>query len=367
MNVTSLIAPQALARVEAYAADADARGHLRGEDVAWLRSSGFLGWTVGTGFGGRGASAAELGSLHEQLGATCQSTRAVVTAHQLATAILDRWGTPDQKRTWLPALGSGVTLAAFAVTERHTGSDPAAITCRATRVDGGFRINGRKCWITSASIADVVLISAEIDGEPSTVLIPTRAPGLRVEPAPPLLGFRAAMVGDVVMNDVFVPEEAIVGPIGSGLMTMVGTGIELGRFITAWGGVGLVARLLREARMSVDRHTGGGRIVNPLVRRLLAQIRVGLESSRALCLRATVLRDAGDPAMIDAGVLAKYVSARAAASAARDAVQLLGAAGCVDTGVAARFFRDAKILEIIEGPQEVLEAVIGNMWHECLE
>jgi alkylation response protein AidB-like acyl-CoA dehydrogenase len=360
--------PEAVfARIEGYAADADQRASLAAETVDWLRKSGLLAWNVEASFGGKGRAARRLGELHYRLGRLCQSTRAIITAHQLVLEVLGRWASPAQKRRWLPQLASGEAIGAFALTERGAGSDPSELTSNGKRTDGGFVIDARKRWITNGGMADLVMVSVLLDGEPSAVLISTASAGVRVEPVPELLGFRAAMVADLVFEEVFVPDSAIVGPIGAGLSAMVGTGLDLGRFVTAWGSVGLIARLLSEARSMAQQNTGSGGFGNPSVKRLLAEMYVGLESSRALCDRATMLRSTADPGLVDAGVIAKYASVRAAVRAARNAVQIMGAAGCVNSAVAARFFRDAKILEIIEGPQELLETIIGGMWHDCFQ
>jgi alkylation response protein AidB-like acyl-CoA dehydrogenase len=322
---------------------------------------------VEASFGGRGRDARRLAELHYLLGRHCQSTRAIVTAHQLVLEVLGRWASPEQHRRWLPQLASGEAIGAFALTERGAGSNPSELTSYGNRCDGGFVIHARKHWVTSGAIADLVMVSVLLDGEPSSVLIPTISAGVRVEPVSELLGFRAAMVADLVFKDVFVPKSAVVGPIGAGMSAMVGTGLDLGRFVTAWGSVGLIARLLLEARSSAQQNAGSGGLNNPAVKRLLAEMYVGLESSRGLCERASMLRCIADPGLIDASVVAKYASAHAAVRAARNAIQIMGAAGCLNGEVAARFFRDAKILEIIEGPQELLETIIGGMWHDCFD
>ena len=366
-SVGGVIERQIVEVIESYASEADRNARLTAATVAWLRSSGLFGWNVASSFGGRGRSAAQLGELHYQLGRCCQSTRAIVAAHQIVLEVLARFGTEDQKHHWLPQLASGNRIAAFALTERGTGSDPSRLSSEGYRVRGGFKVRGSKCWITSGAIADLVLMSVLLDGEPSAVLISAGSQGFEVKPVTELLGFRAAMVADLILDEVFVSDTAIIGPIGSGLSAMVGTGLDLGRFVTAWGGVGLVARLLTEARSAAQQNSGTGSITNPLVKRLLGEMRIGLESSRAVCQRAAMLRETADPGLIDACIVAKYVAAEAARRAARNAVQLMGGAGCLDDGVAARFFRDAKVLEIIEGSQELLECIIGGMWHECFE
>lgn len=355
--------------IGAAAPAADRDGRVNADVLAQLPASGVLAWNISAAFGGQQRSALAIGELHARLGRLCTSTRAIVTAHQLVAEVLQRWGTAGQQAHWLPRLAQGQTLAAFALSERDAGANPERMRAIATPCSGGFRLSGEKRWITSGALAGVALTCAVAPTGPAAFMVPLDAPGVTIKPVSHMLGFRAAMLAHIEMCDVFVPAEAQIGPDGSGLTSMVGCGLDLGRFVTAWGALGIQQECYRQARAHALRADAqGGRLLeHQLVRQLLARILVAMKSTQLLCREAATLRDAGDPDGLDASIIAKYAAARAAMQNAHDAVEVLGAHGCSADSPVERFFRDAKILEIIEGTNEALENVIGVMWDGCCE
>lgn len=185
---------------------------------------------------------------------------------------------------------------------------------------------------------------------------------MRAEPVRGQLGLRAAMIAHVRFDGVRVPMENLVAPAGFGLSHVVATALDHGRFTVAWGCAGMAAACVDDAAAHTTRRRQRGTPLasHELVRSVLARMAVDATAARQLCAAAASARDAKEPGAVAATVMAKYAAARAAASASQDAVQLLGSAGCAPDSRAGRFFRDAKVMQIIEGSDQVSELHIAE-------
>ncbi|MEV6824079.1 acyl-CoA dehydrogenase family protein [Amycolatopsis sp. NPDC051102] len=344
------------------AADWDARGAVPAEVVKAVAHAGFLAADLPVSAGGAGRTQAELGELCADFGGVCSSLRALVTVQGMVAAAVLRWGTTGQRAHWLPALARGDVLAGFAATEPGAGSDLSAVTTSAVREAGRVRVRGRKLWVTFGQVADVFLVLAVCDGRPVTVLVEAGRPGTAVEPVRGQLGMRAAQLAHVRFDDVDVPAGNLLAPPGFGLSHVVATALDHGRFTVAWGCVGLAEACLRTAAgHAADRVQGGVRLAgHQAVRALLGRSLADVSAARELCARAATLRETGAPEAVAGTVLAKYVAAGAAAAVADRAGQVLGAAGCAEDSLVGRFFRDAKVMRIIEGADEVAEQQLGG-------
>ncbi|WP_343040993.1 acyl-CoA dehydrogenase family protein [Streptomyces typhae] len=346
----------------------DARGELPAEVRLAVARAGLLAAELPHAHGGLGASPAQLGELCARLGGVCSSLRGLVTVQSMVAAALLRWGTAEQRGRWLPALARGELLAAFAATETEAGSDLAAV---ATAVEehgehgDELTVTGGKRWITFGEIADVFLVlgvSGTSDGRPAAVLVEGDRPGVVREPVRGQLGMRAAQLAHVTFDRVRVPRANAVAPPGFGLSHVAAGALDHGRFTVAWGCVGMAEACLHEAAGHAVRRSQGGVALaeHQQVRSLLARAVVDSRAARELCLRAARLRAAGDPDAIAETVAAKYAAAAAASSVAGSAVQVLGASGCAPDSAVGRFYRDAKIMEIIEGSAQVSELHIAD-------
>lgn len=327
-----------------------------------MAAEGLFGAFVPPDFGGTGDDMLIQGLLCEEIGRGSASLLSLFTVHGMACAALGRWGTAPQKARWLPVLASGATLAAFALTEPLVGSDAAAITSRATRIPGGWRLDGRKTWISCAQIAQVFLVVAQSDEGPVVLMVEHDAPGLTVTPIQDLLGFRAAMLGEVILDGVEVPDEALIGKPGFGFSHIAGTALDHGRFAIAWGAVGVAQGCVNAATAYAKTRVQGGVPIaeHQLVQGMIADMIVGSRAARALCAAAAERRAARDPAAIMEIAMAKYFAARTAMQAATDAVQIHGANGCSEAHPVQRYFRDAKVMEIIEGSNQIQQTIIAR-------
>lgn len=351
--------------VRAEATTWDQRGRLPTEVTRTLAGLGLLVPDLPPRYGGSDATPRQLGEVCAQLGGVCSALRGLVTVQSMVAAALARWGTAGQRERWLPALAAGERVAGFAATEPEAGSDLAAVRTRIERDPTGSDevvVSGQKCWITFGEIADVYLVLGRGDAGPAAVLVEADRPGTTVEPVRDQLGMRAAHLAHLRFDRVRVPAGNLVAPPGFGRSHVVGTALDHGRFTVAWGCVGMArACLAYAAEHAAGRPSGPGRLADrQLVQGMLAQAVVDTTAAAELCRRAADLRAAGSPEAIGATVLAKYAAARAAASVSRDAVQIQGAAGCAPDSPVARFFRDAKVMQIIEGSDEVAQVHIAE-------
>lgn len=344
-----------------------AAGWDRSEGLpAWvardLARAGILAPDVPVEYGGAGADPRQLGEICARLGGVCSSVRGLITVQGMVAAGLRRWGTARQRAAWLPALASGELVAGFAATEQEAGS--ALTHVRSTVVERGddLVLSGRKRWVTYGQSADVFLVLARALGGLVTVLVEAGRPGVTREPVAGQLGMRAARIAHVTFDAVRVPRDHLIAPIGAGLSHVVATVLDHGRHTVAWGCVGMAEAALRDAAAHAATRVQGGTPLSDhqLVRSSLARSAVATAGARELCLRAARSRASDPSRAVPDTILAKYAAADAAATVTRDAVQILGSAGCAPDSRAGRLFRDAKVMEIIEGAQHVAEMHIAE-------
>jgi hypothetical protein len=325
-----------------------------------LAEKGYLGTIVPASLGGPGMDMITYGVLTEELGRGCSSVRSLLTVHDMACQAIVRWGSKAQKETWLPRLVRGEILGAFALSEPNAGSDAKGIETTATADGDSYVITGRKKWITFAQIAHLFLLIVQCEGKPTAFLIERETPGLTIEPIKGLLGTRASMLGEMTFEDCRVPATNIVGRIGFGVSHVVAAALEQGRYSVACGAVG-IAQASLDACLQYSRERVQFEkpiFDHQLIRAMLTDMIVQVRAARLLCYRAGWLRQTGDPGAFAETMAAKYYAAVVAAKAATDAVQIHGANGCSDDFPVARYFRDAKVMEIIEGSTQIQQMVM---------
>jgi alkylation response protein AidB-like acyl-CoA dehydrogenase len=345
------------------AAEIDRGQAIPADVVRELAAAGFLGAGVATAHGGGGLAAADLGVLHEEVGRACSSVRTLLTVHGMVACAVERWGSPAQLAELLPRLARGEITAAFALTEESAGSDPTRLATTADPAPGGYVITGVKRWISAARIAGVLLVFARTPDGISAFLVPRGTSGLTVTPIDDVLGTRGGLLGEVRLDGCRVPADAVVGPVDHGFLSAGTTALEFGRYSVACGCVGIAQGCLDASLDHTERRWQGGALLkdHQLIRRLLTDLATEVTAARLLCRLAGDLRGAGDPAGPLVTWMAKYRAAATASRAAGDAVQIHGAAGCVDGHPVARYFRDAKIMEIIEGSTQIQQVMIAEL------
>ena len=332
---------------------------------------GLFGLVVPEEYGGAGADFTSLCVAIEELGRVDQSIGITLSAGVgLGINPILSFGNDEQKQRWLPDLVAGRALAGFGLTEPEAGSDAGATRTRAELVDGHWVVNGAKAFITNSgsSITSLVTVTARtgtVDGKPeiSAILIPSGTPGFEVQPAYDKLGWRISDTHGLVFDDCRVPEGNLVGQRGTGFKQFLAI-LDDGRIAISALAVGLAQACLDESlRYAQQRHTFGKPIGSrQAVAFAISDLAVAVEAARTLTYKAAWLKDAGRSAkeVKQAAAIAKLFSSEAAVSATRVATQVFGGYGFMEEYPVARFYRDAKILEIGEGTSEVQRMVIAR-------
>ena len=330
------------------------------EIVDKLVERGWLGSMVPAEHGGKGLDMLSYGVLTEEIGRGCSSIRSLLTVHDMVCRGILRWGSKAQKESWLPRLAQGEILGAFALSEPEAGSDATGIRTKAVEVDGGFALDGTKKWTTYGQIADLYLLFAQLDGKPTAFLVERETPGLTVTPLRGILGTRASMLAELKLEGART--ENMVGRPGFGISHVVGAALDQGRYSVACGSVG-IAQACLDACLAYARERqqfGQPLFEHQLVRAMLSDMITNVRAARLLCMRAGDLRDTGDPGAFAETSVAKYFASTTAMRVATDAVQLHGANGCHEDFPVSRYFRDAKVMEIIEGSTQIQQSTIAR-------
>lgn len=343
------------------AARCDEESRIPPRLIRSLAEKGFLGAGLPSDWGG-GMDALALGILHEEIGRASASVEGLLNVHNMASQALVRWGTRDQKRRWLPQLASGEKLAAFAITEPDVGSDAQAVRTTAAPVADGYLLKGRKRWISFGQIADVLVVLASCEGAPAAFLVERTSPGLSVEPIEGLLGCRGYMLAELSFRDCRVPASHLLGRPGLGFSHVASVGLDAGRYCLAWACVGLAQACLDACLdYARTRHQFGAPIGEfQLVQRMLADMIAGVRAARLVCQHAGALRERRDPAATLETCVAKYTASTTVTRIASDAVQIHGANGCGSEYPVQRYFRDSRIMELIEGSTQIQQTLIAR-------
>ncbi|MCP3760509.1 acyl-CoA dehydrogenase family protein [Streptomyces sp. TBY4] len=315
--------------------------------------------------GGAGLDMVTLGEIHEEVGRGCSSVRSLLTVHTMLAWTLQRWGTAAQREQWGPLLASGGVLGAFCLSEPGAGSDAAGITTTAVPKGDGWVLNGVKKWTTNGQRADLFLVFAKTESSIGAFLVPRDTPGVTVRPLDDMLGTRASMLAEVTLGDVRLGPDALLGPSGFAAgMVLTGT-LDLGRYSVAAGSVGIIQACLDASASYASRRMVGGSPISelPLIQAKLSDMVTDVRAARLLLAEAGRLKDVGDSATLMATWIAKYFASTAAVRHASEAVQVHGANGCSPDYPVARYYRDAKVMEIIEGSNEIQRITIAAEAH----
>jgi len=359
------------ANVEPFAREWD-RAQQIPESAVWqLGHAGYLGANIPIDFGGLGWDVVTFGLLNEALGRCDSAFTGILTVQAMVSAALVKWGTPEQRSRWLPLLATGETIGAFALTEPGAGSDiqSLATSFRRGDRDGDLILSGEKKWITCGQRAGLFLVFGKLDQAPLACLVPRDSPGFEIEPINDLMGFRAAGLAQLRFHEVAIPAANVVGKAGFALSHVAPVGLQYGRISTACSALGLLRGCLEESSdYAAARKIGGQRAGDlGMIQSLLARMGSDLEAARLLCWSACRAEDDALPETFTKTFIAKYFTSRAAVRAASDAVQIQGASGCHESSPVARYYRGAKIVEIIEGTTQVHEMILAKGFlHDAL-
>ena len=282
----------------------------------------------------------------------------------VCSAIL-RWGTEEQKLHYLPKLCSGEWLGCFGLTEPDTGSDAANQKTRAVKTDSGWLINGAKMWISMGNYARVAMIFAQTDpalGHKGLgcFLVDTEQDGFKPSPIEHKMGLHASDTASIALEDVEVPEDAVLGEVGEGFKVAM-SALDSGRYSVAAGCVGVCRGCVEESvKYATEREQFGRPIASfQLVQAMIAEMVLKTDASRMLVWRAGWLKDQGRPNTLETSI-AKLHATEAAVECANTAIQVHGGAGYVDDHPVERYFRDVRVTTLYEGTSQIQKLIIGR-------
>ncbi len=358
--------------VRPHVAQWDREHYFPTELVAQMGELGLFGLVVPEEFGGSGADFTSLCVAIEELGRVDQSIGITLSAGVgLGINPILSFGSDEQKHQWLPDLVAGRALAGFGLTEPEAGSDAGASRTKAELVDGEWIINGSKAFITNSgsSITSCVTVTARTgttpDGKPeiSAIVVPSGTAGFEVQPPYEKLGWRISDTHGLVFDDCRVPEANLLGGRGKGFRQFLAI-LDDGRIAISALAVGLAQACLEESTRYAKERTTFGKAIGCRqgIAFAISDLAVAVEAARMLTYKAAWLKDAGRPhaEVKQAAAIAKLYSTEAAVTATRTATQVFGGYGFMEEYAVARFYRDAKILEIGEGTSEVQRLVIAR-------
>ena len=313
--------------------------------------------------GGSGMDMMTYGLLTEEVGRGCGSVRNLLAVQGMVAHAILKWGTREQKEKWVPKIGSGEVVAAFALTEPDIGSDAKNITMTATQSGDGYVLNGKKKWISFGQRADLFLTFAQAEGQMGAFLVERHAPGFSTVPISGMLGLRASELAEIHFAGCVVPAENVLSRGAFTFAAVATTALDYGRYSTACGCVGLAEACLTACLSYARQRSQFGAPIgqHQLVQQKLTDMISSINAARLLCYEAGYLRDQRAPEAVLHTLIAKYFASTTAFRVANDAVQLHGANGCGADYPVQRYLRDAKIQEIIEGTTQIQQIQIAQM------
>jgi alkylation response protein AidB-like acyl-CoA dehydrogenase len=344
----------------------DRAGRFDRELARKLGEVGFLGAPIAEEYGGRGLDYVGYGLIAEEIGRADSSARTVVSVvTSLVGGPIEKWGTEEQKRRWLPRLCSGEGLGCFGLTEPDTGSDAANLRTRATRTDNGWSISGQKMWISLGNVSDFALIFAQTDPEKkhrglACFIVPTDSEGFTTQEIHGKLGLRASDTAEISLDEVEVGDEALLGEVGDGFKVAM-SALENGRYSVAAGCVGICEGCVQSSiSYAKERKQFGVPLARfQLVQEMITEMILKRDAGRMLVLRAGLLKDEGKPNATETSI-AKLYATEAAVECANLAIQVHGGAGYVDDYPVERYLRDARVTTLYEGTSQIQKLIIGR-------
>jgi isovaleryl-CoA dehydrogenase len=353
-------------RIAPLAARIDAEDWFPREIWPEMGALGLHGITVEEGWGGLGLGYLEHTIAVEEISRASASIGLSYGAHSnLCINQIRRWGNPEQKAKYLPKLISGDHVGSLAMSEAGAGSDVVSMKLRADKVEGGYRLNGTKFWITNSAYADTLFVYAKSVPDAASkgitaFLIEKDMPGFSIGQKIDKMGMRGSPTAELVFNDCFVPDENVVGPVHGGVGILM-SGLDYERAVLAGIGLGIMQACLDTVIPYVRERKQFGVPVGSfqLMQAKVADMYVALNSARAYVYAVAKACDAGQTTRFDAAG-AVMLSSENSVRVALEAIQALGGAGYTKDWPVERYLRDAKLMDIGAGTNEIRRMLIGR-------
>jgi alkylation response protein AidB-like acyl-CoA dehydrogenase len=350
--------------IEPIVAADDAARRFRREIFDGMAGLGITGITTPEEFGGAGLGFTEYVLVMEEIARVSVPYAVVLAVTGLPQQILKAHGTDAQKARWLRELATGKLLGAFALTEPSVGSDAASLKTTAVKKGGRWVLNGQKMFITSAGHADLYVVFARTGGAGpkgiSSFLVEKGDAGMTVGPPEKKMGWNSSPLAPLFFENLEIPEDRLLGSEGDGFRHAMAA-LDSGRITIAGCAVGLMRGALEASlKYAKEREAFGKPIAEqPVVQSMLADMSIKLEGAARLVEQAAALRDAGKPFAKDAAI-AKCFATDSAMAVTTDAVQVFGGYGYLSDYPVERMMRDAKVMQIVEGTNQIQRMVIAR-------
>ncbi|MCA0330114.1 MAG: acyl-CoA dehydrogenase family protein [Actinobacteria bacterium] len=345
-------------------ADAEREGRFFREELRTLGKAGLLSLPYPEEWGGGGQPYEVYLQVLEELAGAWLSVGISVSVHSLACFPVAQFGTDEQKQRWLPEMLGGELLGAYCLSEPQSGSDAAALQTRAVLDGPDYVVSGTKAWITHGGVADFynLMVRTSDDGARgiSCLLADASTPGLSSAPPERKMGAKASRTAQVLLDSARVPSDRLIGAEGQGFRIALAA-LDAGRLGIAACAVGLAQAALDAAAAYAKERRQFGRAIGDFqgIQFMLADMATQVSAARSLVLSASRLKDAGRPFGVEAAK-AKLFATDAAMKVTTDAVQVFGGYGYVEDFPVERYMREAKVLQIVEGTNQVQRMVIGR-------
>lgn len=364
LELKQSIAKFCIDKIEPHMEHDDANANFRKDIYNQLGEMGLTGVTISEEYGGAGMSCEDMCIVLEEIAKYSVSYSVTVSVSTMVQSIIEKFGSTEHKSKYLPNLTSGKEIGAFCLSESHSGSDAASLRTTAKKVEGGYILNGTKMWITSGGISSVYVVMARTGEEGargiSAFLIADGTEGLSFGKKENKMGWKVSPTREVILENCFVPDSDLLQEEGMGFK-IAASALDKGRVTIGAVGVGLAQRALDEAlKYSLERKQFKQEIFNfQGLQWMMADMATEVESSRLLVYAAAKSIDEGEPNQMLAS-MAKMKATDTAMRVTTDSVQIHGGVGYTSEYPVERYMRDAKVLQIVEGTNQVQKIVIAR-------
>ncbi|MCB0828554.1 MAG: acyl-CoA dehydrogenase family protein [Solirubrobacterales bacterium] len=367
LDFLEVIRQMVVEKVTPRAAEIDQTGEYP-EDIRKLFADHDLfGLPFDEQYGGTGTGDLMLCAAIEEIAKGCASSSLMISGQDLSALPIKLFGSDELKDRILPKMASGEWIGAFALSEPEAGSDPGSMRTRATRVDGGWVLNGAKNWITNSGVADLYVTFAVSDPDVkysrgiTAFVVTADSDGFRIDALENKMGMKGSPTGQPVYEDVFVPDENVIGEVGKGFMVAMQT-LDRSRLGIGAQALGIAQGATDYAVEYAKERIAFGKPINQLqgIQFKLADMETKTAAARELLYRAASKVQAGDPDLGKYSAMAKLFASDVAMEVTTEAVQVLGGYGYVKEYPVERMMRDAKLTQIYEGTNEIQRVVIAR-------
>ncbi len=353
-------------RIAPRAAEMDASQEFPEDIHRLFVEQGLLKLKIPQAFGGVPADAVTCCLVTEEIARVDGSSSLMLVNHLAGLAPLVAGSTEDQKSRFLPTIVEEGHIVGFALTEPEAGSDAASLQTRASKEGKGYRLTGAKCFITNGGVAKVFILFATLDSALkkqgiTAYLVEDENPGVRIGKKEDKMGMRASPTTELILEDAFVPEEARIGGEGEGWGLLI-EGLAETRILIAALSLGLADGATEVAARYALERSQFGKAISTFqgIQFMLADMLMGIETARSLVYRAARMQDQGHPSVRRYASMAKCYSSDMAMRVTTDAVQMMGGYGYMKDYPVERMMRDAKVLQIFEGTNQIQRMIIAR-------